>query len=108
MVTPWGARRFLSWTIIVLFTVGSVMTLGKVNRAGTESLGDWGWMMPMGLILISTGFILAVLLVLHPPPSSETVPVDPQGVLDARYVRGELSRDEYLRMREDLGGARGP
>jgi uncharacterized membrane protein len=38
-----------------------------------------------------------------PPP-----PVDSSGalaVLDDRYARGEISRDEYLRTRDDLRGA---
>jgi putative membrane protein len=29
-------------------------------------------------------------------------------ILDDRYARGEISRDEYLRMKEDIGGGKGP
>jgi putative membrane protein len=28
-------------------------------------------------------------------------------ILDERYARGEISRDEYLRMKDDLGGGKG-
>ena len=33
------------------------------------------------------------------PPHSE-----PRSILDARYAKGEITRDEYLRMRADLDG----
>jgi uncharacterized membrane protein len=32
-------------------------------------------------------------------------PDDPLAILRLRYARGELSRDEFLRANEDLGGA---
>ena len=37
-----------------------------------------------------------------PPPGGPVA--DPRAILDARYAKGEITRDEYLRMRADLEG----
>ena len=34
---------------------------------------------------------------------SHTGPQSARGILDERYARGEISREEYLDMRDDLG-----
>ena len=43
----------------------------------------------------------------QPAPDTSSEPGDPTGalaVLDDRYARGEISRDDYLRTRDDLRG----
>ena len=70
--------------------------------------GSVGW--GMLFMVIPAVFLILILLatlrVLSPqsthPPSTATA----QDVLDVRYARGEISRDEYLRLKDDL--ANGP
>lgn len=74
---------------------------GTSSMAGMMSMG--GGMSFIGLPwlaqLIAIGGILGWLLVRgrHPPTG-----VGAREILDARYARGEIDRDDYLRMQSDL------
>jgi len=60
----------------------------------------WG-----GLILLAV-WLISVLFPTNPtPPSSNTFnpPARARDILDQRYARGELSREQYEEMRQTLG-----
>ena len=83
---------------------------------GTGWYGMMGWGTGWGLMFMTVPLLLVLLLILvvgalspsHPiyaPPTD--LPSPPSAgieVLNARYARGEITRDEYLRIREDLNG----
>jgi uncharacterized membrane protein len=48
------------------------------------------------LVMILGGFVT--------PPEYVTRQPSPLGTLNARYARGKISPEEYLRMRSELGG----
>lgn len=80
--------------------------------AGFDHMRGWGWgMAGLGLLsmLAVIGLVvwLVVFLARSTGPSSHSASPEPRvsgarELLDERYARGEIERDEYLRMREDL------
>jgi putative membrane protein len=112
--------------VILLVVPGALMmSFWGVGMMGGSWMGTgwtgWGW----GLgALVGLGAILVVLFLVlkaiqatpsRPPaapyaygvppygmPPGGPAPSDPRAILDARYARGEITRDEYLRMRSDL------
>lgn len=77
-------------------------------------MGDWGgFYWPFGMILwplILIGLVVlavwAVRTISAPPPVPPPPPRRSPGldVLEERYARGEIGRDEYLQKKTDLGG----
>jgi len=69
----------------------------------------------MGLFMLANGFFWLVLLVGigflfyaavrgWPGPVAASVSgADPLSILAGRYARGEIDRDQFLQMRQDLG-----
>lgn len=90
------------------------MSLLAVNPvfAGFGHMRGWGWgMAGVGLLtmLAVIGLVvwLVVFLARSTGPSSQSSSPEARTpgareLLDERYARGEIERDEYLRMREDL------
>ena len=133
MSTTMERRDPVVWIILALVILlvvpgALMMSFWGVGMMGGGWMGGgwtgWGW----GLgALVGLGAILVVLfLVLKaiqatpsrpiaasypyamPPygmPPGGPAPSDPRAILDARYARGEITRDEYLRMRSDLESA---
>ena len=70
-----------------------------------------GWAMGVVALLGVVGFWVAVVLIvraLFSSTPSEDRPLDPLTLLEHRYVRGEIDRDEFIRMRRDLLNDRRP
>jgi putative membrane protein len=65
-----------------------------------------GMLMTLGWIagLVAIGIVIVRLLVPNRPRAAE---VEARQTLDARYARGELDRESYLRIRDDLTGTPG-
>ena len=87
-----------------LFTVSPVL-------AGFGHMRGWGWgMAGLGILtmLAVIGLVvwLVVFLARSTGPSSgvtsERRVFDARELLNERYARGEITREEYLQMREDL------
>jgi putative membrane protein len=69
----------------------------------------WFWWMPFSGLLwwVIAGAVLAVILLrgrpqddTRPPPRARSA----QEILDERYARGEIDREEYLTRKDDLAG----
>jgi putative membrane protein len=79
------------------------------NPMGWGSSG-WAWWMPMGLrMLIFWGLVIVVLILLarwlrtQGRPHAEAQPVEtPLDVLKKRYARGEITKEEFDRIKQDL------
>jgi putative membrane protein len=68
--------------------------------------GGWQMMSPLGggLFMI-LGLVLVIVLaawVLRRPSGGPPSPPSPLAILKARYARGEISREEFERMKQDL------
>ena len=101
-------KRLVVWTVIAFVVVGIVMAFAMIYSGGSQWTGGWGWMMPVGMMFMWLPIVLVILLVVHlvGQRAPEHSTLDPDRLLDARYARGELSRDEYMRMRENLRAGR--
>lgn len=67
----------------------------------------WGWMMPFGMLGMGLPLVLVILLVFFlVQPRHTHAQIDPLRTLEDRYARGELSREQFIQMREDLGRGR--
>ena len=83
----------------------------------------WGWslgaLVGLAVIVVALYFVVKAIQATpsrpgympYPyaaPPYATQAPgapgPDPRSILDARYAKGEITRDEYLRMRADLEG----
>lgn len=75
--------------------------------------GHWGWGMMIGSLLFWLVLLLAIVVLVRwlaggarpwasGEPRSARRP-SPDEILAERYARGEIDRETYLRMREDLG-----
>ncbi len=113
-------RRTDSWVWVLLVVLVLAMVIPGVLFMGSWAgggmmggTGFWGWGLPAMLVGIVIVVVLVALLArgvesvpapAYPYPGVPMVPapVPAIQILDARYARGELSRDEYLRMRQDL------
>ncbi len=111
-------------TKMVLVMVASMIGLGVLASLfwGWTGYGMMGGMMGLGWLVMLVPLLFIILLVyllvpglpgdLRPaqgygptgPPQQpfQTTPAS-QDILSQRYARGEISRDDYLRMRDDIG-----
>lgn len=107
----------LGWLgIALVVAIGLMVAFGTLNMAsyggyyGMMGSGAWGW----GLLMMAVPGVILILVLWAalgglgertspttyvPYPPAEGRPLE---ILDNRYARGELSREEYQRMRDDL------
>jgi putative membrane protein len=98
-------------TLALTSTVGSVI-LAAAWAQGPELWGmhdrlDWGmWFGPLFALLPLALLIIAVVFLIRwlGGRATEGSSRGPRDILDSRYARGELNREEYLRRRDDLTG----
>jgi len=83
--------------IVLLAVFGGLNLAASGGYYGMMGSGSWGWAVTMMVIpaVLLIVVLLAAVRGLGPR-------ANPLGVLDERYARGELTREEYLRIRADL------
>lgn len=85
----------------------------EVSQPGAYMPMDWGWgwglmaMHGIGWLLLLAVVVIAAVVLLRGLGAGERRP-EPRGrsareVLDARYAAGEISREDYQRMKQDIG-----
>src|SRR3972149_1338886 len=105
--------KLLSWlAFAVVLVVGVVLLVAALAAPYGAGWGMMGW----GAIFMVVPLLVLILVVIlalgasrprepvpryAPPPSSAGTALE---TLNARYARGEISREEYLRIRADLEG----
>lgn len=102
----WSGWPFMGFWLIGLWIVLVVIAFLVYQDAQKRGMNGLLWLI---LILIPMfGFVALViyLVVREAGTPAGTGGKSAGALLDERYARGEISRDEYLRMREDLGGAK--
>ena len=66
--------------------------------------GPWGFFPMLFWLLVLAGIGFVVYALVRRQPVGPGAPEDPLRALAARYARGEIDREQYLRVREDLEG----
>lgn len=70
---------------------------GRERQERGGSIDAWGWAAAIALAL-ALATMAVLILRQRRPVASEAA----RGILDRRYARGELTREEYLERRRDL------
>lgn len=102
------------WLLLALFVVLIVAAslVALVSPYGWGMMGGGG-MMGWGIIFMAIPALVLILVLVaalgalnrptgcacYPPPVPAQTPIQ---VLDERYARGEISREQYMQMRADL------
>lgn len=110
-------RNRLWWLVLtVVLVVGLMALVAALASPWGTGYGMMGWGWGWGVLMMAVPLVLLVLILLvalgalaprpaapayFPPVSS---PPSAREILNARYARGEISREEYLRARADLEG----
>lgn len=108
----------LLWLVIALvISVAAMAIIGALTFSGTDNSygmmggGDWGW----GMAFMAVPAIILILIIvvaiggLDERPAYNTYPVyvppqsSPIDILNQRLARGEVSQEEYDRIRTKLG-----
>ncbi len=102
---------FLAAALAISLLMGSMMGPGMMGP-GMMSGRGWGWGLTMGLGGIAMlafwgALIVGIVLVVRKvdggaTDSGGTTPESPVDILHRRYAAGELAREEYEHMRQDL------
>ncbi len=66
--------------------------------------GPWMWLLILFWVLALAGLGFVIYVLVRRQTVGADGPQDPLRALDARYARGEIDREQYLKMREDLEG----
>ncbi len=101
---------FLAAALAIPLLMGGMMGPGMMG-SGMMS-GRWGWGLTMGLggiamLAFLGALIVGIVLVVRKvdggaTDSGGTTPESPVDILHRRYAAGELAREEYEHMRQDL------
>ncbi len=124
-----NGRNTVLWAIIALIVVVAVGFMiaatffapadGWWMGDHMSSLTGWGWILMIAMMGLVPVVIIAIIVLLarpsQRPPSPPSYPPQPRtdleegrgrkealNIIGERYGRGEISREEYLRMKEDL------
>jgi putative membrane protein len=86
-----------------------VARYGPMHGAGWGGGGGWFHFFPFGWggILILIGVILLIVALVRRGTGGETVGSPPETALDVlkkRYARGEITREEFQSMKNDIEG----
>lgn len=92
--------------------------MGNDNTSGFAMMGGWGgawWVMLIPMLFALVFFVLLIYLVVwmvvrmtapsgmsHMTSAHAATGGTPLEIVEARYAKGEITREEYLKMREDL------
>jgi len=111
-------RKTSALILLVVGLVVSVMLIGIVGaNSFSRTSGDYGmmggWGVGMAFMVVPAIILILILLVaigeFGERPGYNTYPVyvppqpSPLDILDQRYARGEISGDEYYRMKAEFG-----
>lgn len=107
----------LTWLAVALvLAIGLMTAFGALTMTRYEAYygmmgGTWAWglvmMMVPGAILVLVLYAALGGLNARPPaPAGAPTPSQLLSILDERYARGEVTREDYLKIRDDL--SRGP
>ncbi len=109
----WTNWLWIGLAVVLVFGVYATIAAATAPPGGYFGMmgnGNWGWgillmVVPASILIV---FLLALLGGFREPTPAVIYPAYPPShanaldVLEQRYARGEMSREDYLRIRGDL------
>ncbi|HOK58712.1 MAG TPA: SHOCT domain-containing protein [Methanothrix sp.] len=99
----WGPMWWGTWGVFpIIWMIGYwlvFLAIAYLVYRDAESRGMNGLMWAILVVLPWIGILFLIVYLLK---RDEVSGRSAESILDERYARGELTRDEYLRMKEDL------
>ena len=101
----WWGWPFMAFWMIGLWLILAIVAILVYFDAEKRGMNGLLWLV---LLLIPMFALVALVIYLVIRESGPHAPGGKSAgaLLDERYARGEISREEYLRMKEDLGGGK--
>ena len=100
----WWGIPFLGFWWIGIWIVQCIIAFLIFQDAEKRENNGVLWFVLVFLPGIGILFLIIYLLIREDATEMKEVMSDAQKVLDERYVKGEISRDEYLQAKEDIKG----
>lgn len=101
--------RLLLWAVVGLMAIAMAVSFvgwgawGWHGTAGTDGMmGGWAWMPFLVLMVVMMFAMMSMGGHGHHGHAGHGAGDDARAILDRRYAAGEISREEYQRMRDDL------
>jgi putative membrane protein len=101
----WPYMALMMIGVWILFVVVAIVVYFDAEKRGMNGLL---WLVLLLIPMFSIVVLIVYLVVRESGTRTRTGDKSAGMLLDERYARGEISREEYLRMREDLGGGKAP
>lgn len=83
------------------------LTLAQVGRFGFDRMDGWGWApMVIGVLFFAAliGLIVWLIISARKPGQMLAAAGSARSLLDERYAKGEIEREDYLARKADLDG----
>lgn len=104
-----GIALVVGIALLAIFGALAFSTWGGPYGDGSYGMmggGNWGWAallmgIPAAILIVILVVVLMGIREPVPNPAPTTTPLE---ILDVRYARSEISREDYLRIRSDLTG----
>jgi putative membrane protein len=98
----WWGIPFMGFWMIIIFVVQVVLAVLVYGDAEARRMNGVLWAILVALPWIGLLFLLVYAVVRNEKPQGIDADKGAMAVLDERYAKGELSRDEYLAKRKDI------
>ena len=105
-----GRRPRMGWLVLAVAGASALLIVIALATGAsafmTSLVGPGWWLMPIVMIVVMTLVMVLAMRATMPQGGMEMhrpdMPEDPLAIAARRYAAGEISRDEYVRVRTDL------
>ena len=101
MMHWWGIPYFGYWTIIV-WIIQLILAFMVYKDAENKKENGILWFILVIIPWIGLLFLIGYLVIREEETDAEEAIENAEKILDERYVKGEITRKEYLQMKKDI------
>jgi len=98
----WWGIPFMGFWMVIIFVVQVVLAVLVYRDAETRGMNGVVWAILVVLPWIGLLFLIVYAVVRKEKPQELSTGKSAVGVLDERYARGEITREEYMVKKNDI------
>jgi putative membrane protein len=102
----WWGWPFMGLWMIGLWLLLAIVAIVVYFDAEKRGMNGLLWLILLLIPMFAIVALIIYLVIRESGPHVRAGGKSAGALLDERYARGEISREEYLRMKEDLGGGK--